>query len=147
MMIMNLHRKPIISLLGAMIILTGGCTSDSLNDSKQLSLTTTPQIEDTSETSSISSTLSSYYDHTVNFFTKNCGLNSYSVATGKALVSGLGGGLWGAAEGSFYGGLQGDSVEGVVIGSIVGSGIGLGVGVKKAYDGFESDTRNCSSEG
>jgi len=144
MMIMNLHRKLIISLLGAIIILTGGCAGDSLNDSKQLSLTTTPQIEDTSETSSISSTLSSYYDDTVNFFTKDCGPNSYTAATGKALVSGLGGGLWGAAEGSFYGGLHGDSVEGVVIGSIVGSGVGLAVGVKKAYDGFKVDTGGCS---
>tara|TARA_B100001250_G_scaffold362919_1_gene341937 strand:+ start:79 stop:465 length:387 start_codon:yes stop_codon:yes gene_type:complete len=128
-----------------MVILTGGCTGDYLNNSKQLSLTTTPQIEDTSQTSSISSSLSSYYDDTVNFVTKDCGLKSYSVATGKALVSGLGGGLWGAAEGSFYGGLHGDSVEGVVIGSILGSGIGLGVGVKKAYDGFKSDTINCNS--
>ena len=55
------------------------------------------------------------------------------------------GGVCRASKGSIYGIWAGDGVEGMVIGSIVGSTVGLAVGVKKAYDGFESDTASCGT--
>jgi len=144
MKVMNAHRKLVILLLGLMVITTGGCTGDSLNSTKQLSLSTTPPVEDTSYTSKVTTALGSYYDNTVTFLTEDCGAGAYTTATGKALFYGVGGGLWGASEGSLYGLAAGDSIEGIVIGSIVGSSVGLAVGVKNAYEGFKEDTASCS---
>ena len=94
---MNVHRKVLILLLGLMVITTGGCTGDSLNSTKQLSLSTTPPVETTSYTSKVTTALGSYYDNTVTFLTEDCGAGAYTTATGKALFYGVGGGLWGAS--------------------------------------------------
>ena len=68
------------------------------------------------------------------------------MATGKAVVYGIGGGLWGAGKATMYGALHySDSLEGVIIGAVVGSGLGFAVGVKEAYDGFEADTAGCGT--
>ena len=116
MRLIDVHRKLSVLLIGAIILITGGCTGDSLNDTKQLSLSTTPPAEETSYTSKVTNALGSYYDNTVTFLTEDCGAGAYTTATGKALVYGIGGGLWGASEGSLYGLASGDSLEGMVIG-------------------------------
>ena len=144
MKMMNVHRKVLILLLGLIITTTGGCTGDSLNSAKQLSLSTTPPVEDTSYTSKVTTALGSYYDNTVTFITEDCGAGAYTTATGKALFYGVGGGLWGASKGSLYGLTASGTIEGVVIGSIVGSGVGFAVGVENAYEGFKEDTASCS---
>ena len=51
----------------------------------------------------MSNALGSYYDNTVTFFTDDCGVGAYSMATGKAVVYGIGGGLWGASKATMYG--------------------------------------------
>ena len=141
---------PVLTLVTVMLV-TVGCTGDSLDSSTQLALSTpTAQHEqrDTSSsyTSKVSHTLGSYYNNIVTFLTEDCGVGAYSVATGKAVVYGIGGGLWGASKATMYGALHySDSLEGVVIGSAVGSGLGLVIGVKKAYDGFKGDTTGCNS--
>ena len=135
-----------LCLISVMLI-TAGCTGDVLHNPKKLgfSATSVEQGKDApSYTDTITNKLGSYYDSTVSFLTDDCGVGSYSVATGEAVIYGVGGGLWGASEGSLYGMWSGDSIEGLVIGSIIGSGVGLAVGVKKAYDGFERDTANCN---
>ena len=135
-----------LCLISVMLI-TAGCTGDVLHNPKKLgfSATSVEQGKDApSYTDTRTNKLGSYSDSTVSFLTDDCGVGSYSVATGKAVIYGIGGGLWGASEGSLYGMWSGDSIEGLVIGSIIGSGVGLAVGVKKAYDGFERDTANCN---
>ena len=130
------------------MLVTGGCTGDALDGSKQLNLSATPvqqEKEAPSYTEKVTNELGSYYDSTVSFLTDDCGVGSYSVATGKAVLYGVGGGLWGASKGSLYGVWAGDGIEGLVIGSIIGSGAGLVVGVKEAYEGFEADTVGCGS--
>ena len=135
-----------IFLVGVMTI-TGGCTTDAIEPTEQLKLSSTPPLVEqatTSYTSKVTNALGSYYDNTVTFLTDDCGVGGYSMATGKAVTYGLVGGLWGASKGSLWGVATGDSIEGMVIGSIVGSGLGLAVGVKNAYDGFKEDTAGCS---
>ena len=64
----------------------------------------------------MTNTLGSYFDNTVTFLTDDCGVGAYSVATGKAVVYGIGGGLWGAGKATMYGALHySGSLEGVVI--------------------------------
>ena len=141
-----ISRTAILSITAVMLV-TGGCTGDALDGSKQLNLSSTPVQREKavpSYTDTVTNKLGSYYDSTVAFLTDDCGVGAYSVATGKAVLYGLGGGLWGASEGSLHGMWSGDSIEGLVIGSIIGSGVGLAVGVKKAYDGFETDKANCN---
>ena len=139
---------PTIALVTVMLV-TSGCTGDSLEASKQLALSTpnTQQKEqDTSCFSKVSNALGSYYDNTVTFLMDDCEVGVYSVATGKAIVYGIGGGLWGASKATMYGALHSsDSLESVVIGAAVGSGLGLLAGVKNAYDGFKEDTAGCKS--
>ena len=140
---------PTIALVTVMLI-TSGCTSDSLDTTKQLALSNPIQHEEeqdsSSYTSKVSNALGSYYDNTVTFLTDDCGVGAYSFATGKAVVYGIGGGLLGASKATMYGALHySDSLEGVVIGAAVGSGLGLVVGVKNAYDGFKEDTAGCNS--
>ena len=150
MMMMRLNRliANVIFLVGVMTI-TGGCTTDAVEPTEQLKLSSTPPLveqDTTSYTSKVTNTLGSYYDNTVTFLTDDCGVGAYSMATGKAVVYGIGGGLWGAGKATMYGALHySDSLEGVVIGAAVGSGLGLVVGVKNAYDGFKADTAGCSS--
>ena len=148
-MMMRLNRliANVIFLVGVMTI-TGGCTTDAVEPTEQLKLSSTPPLveqDTTSYTSKVTNALGSYYDNTVTFLTDGCGVGGYSMATGKAVTYGLVGGLWGASKGSLWGAAAGDSIEGLVIGSIVGSGLGLAVGVKNAYDGFKADTAGCSS--
>ena len=150
MMMMRLNRliANVIFLVGVMTI-TAGCTTDSVEPTEQLNLSSSPTLveqDTTSYTSKVTNTLGSYYDNTVTFLTDDCGVGAYSMATGKAVVYGIGGGLWGAGKATMYGALHySDSLEGVVIGAAVGSGLGLVVGVKNAYDGFKEDTARCSS--
>ena len=137
----------VIFLVGVMTI-TGGCTTDAVEPTEQLNLSSTPPLVEqatSSYTSKVTNALGSYYDNTVTFLTDDCGVGAYSMATGKAVTYGLVGSLWGASKGSFWGVAAGDSIEGMVIGSIVGSGLGLAVGVKNAYDGFKEDTAGGSS--
>ena len=138
----------VIFLVGVMTI-TGGCTTDTLEPTEQLRLSSTPPLlekDTTSYTDKVVDTIGGYYDETVSFLTDDCGVGGYSVATGKAVTYGLVGGLWGAGKATMYGALHySDSLEGVVIGAAVGSGLGLVVGVKNAYDGFKEDTAGCSS--
>ena len=100
---------PALALVTVMLV-TPGCTGDSLEASKQLALSTpnTQQEEqDTSSyTSKVSNALGSYYDNTVTFLTDDCGVGAYSMATGKAVVYGIGGGLWGASKATMYGALH-----------------------------------------
>ena len=147
-----MRRIDLHGLLPALALVTGmlvtvGCTGDTLEPSKQLSLSTPTQHEEqeTFYTSKVSNALGSYYDNTVTFLTDDCGVGSYSVATGKFVVSGVVGGLGGATHATMYGSLAADGIESVVIGAAVGSGLGLAVGVKNAYDGFQADTAGCSS--
>ena len=140
---------PALALVTVMLI-TAGCTGDSLDTTKQLALSNPIQHEEEQDTSSytskVSNALGSYYDNTVTFLTDDCGVGAYSMATGKAVVYGIGGGLWGASKATMYGALHySDSLEGVAIGAAVGSGLGLVVGVKNAYDGFKEDMAGCSS--
>ncbi len=57
------------------------------------------------------------------------------MATGKAVVYGIGGGLWGASKATMYGALHySDSLEGVVIGAAVGSGLEICHRCNRGYD-------------
>ena len=145
----GLHGLSSALALVAVLLISVGCTGDSLESSKQLALSNPTQQEEqdtSSHTSKVTNALGSYYDNTVTFLTDDCGVGAYSVATGKAVVYGIGGGLWGASKATMYGAIHySDSLEGVVIGAAVGSGLGLVVGVKNAYDGFKADTVGWSS--
>ena len=148
MMMMRLNRliANVIFLVGVMSI-TGGCTTDAVEPTEQLNLSGTPPLVEqntTSYTSKMSNALGSYYDNTVTFLTDDCGVGAYSMATGKAVVYGIGGGVWGVTEAALHGALNTDSLEGVVIAAAVGSSLGLIAGVKNAYDGFKEDTAGCS---
>ena len=149
MMMMRLNRliANVIFLVGVMTI-TAGCTTDALEPTGQLKLSSTPPLveqDTTSYTSKVTNTLGSYYDNTVTFLTDDCGVGAYSMATGKAVVYGIGGGVWGVTEAALHGALNTYSLEGVVIAAAVGSSFGLIAGVKNAYDGFKADTAGCSS--
>ena len=139
-----MYRKVLIFLLGLMVIATGGCTGGSLNSTKQLTISTTLPIENTSYTSKVTIALGSYYDNTITFLTEGCGARAYTTVTGKALFYCVGRGLWGASKVSLYAETASDTIESIVIGSIVGSSAGLAVGVKNAYEGFKEDTASCS---
>ena len=149
-MMMRLNRliANVIFLVGVMTI-TGGCTTDAVEPTEQLKLSSTPPLlekDTTSYPDKVTDTLGGYYDETVSFLTDDCGVGAYSMATGKAVTYGLVGGLWGAGKATMYGALHySDSLEGVVIGATVGSGLGLVVGVRNAYDGFKEDTAGCNS--
>ena len=131
----------VLFLIGVMTV-TAGCSTVQTTQNTTSDTLALQSKEDSSSVSvnSVTDTLGEYYDETVSYLTDSCGVGGYTVAAGKATLYGLGGGLWGASKGSFWGVTAGDSIEGIVIGSIVGSTVGLAVGVKKAYDGFESDT-------
>ena len=147
---MRLNRPiaTVLFLVGVMTI-TGGCTTDAVEPTEQLKLSSTPPLLEkgtTSYTNKVADTLSGYYDEIVSFLTDECGVGGCSMATGKAVVYGIGGGLWGAGKATMYSALHySDSLEGVVIGAAVGSGLGVVVGVRNAYDGFKADTAGCSS--
>ena len=94
-MMMRLNRliANVIFLLGAMTI-TGGCTTDAVEPTEQLKLSSTPTLLEqatSSYTSKVTNTLGSYYDNTVTFLTDDCGVGAYSMATGKAVTYGLDG--------------------------------------------------------
>ena len=108
---------PALALVTVMLI-TSGCTGDSLDTTKQLALSNPIQQEeqDTSYTFKVSNALGSYYDNTVTFLSDDCGVGAYSMATGKAVTYGLVDSLWGAGKATMYGALHySDSLEGVVI--------------------------------
>ena len=135
-----------VLFLVSVMVVTSGCSTTPTDLTSQFTPSTTHAlVEDssTSYTEKVTSTVGGYYDETVSFLSDECGVGGYSVATGKAVLYGVGGGLWGASKGSLYGIWAGDGIEGMVIGSIVGSTVGLAVGVKEAYEGFESDTAGC----
>ena len=96
---------PALALVAVMLV-TAGCTDDSLEASKQLALSTpkTQKEEGTSSyTAKVSNALGSYYDNTVTFLTDDCGVGAYSMATSKAVVYGIGGRLWGASKATLGG--------------------------------------------
>ena len=136
----------VLFLIGVMAV-TAGCSTVQTTQNATSDTRALQSKDDSSSVSvnSVTNTLGGYYDETVSYLTDSCGVGGYTVAAGKATLYGLGGGLWGASKGSVWGITAGDSIEGIVIGSIVGSTVGLAVGVKKAYDGFESDTARCGT--
>ena len=127
----------VLFLIGVMAVTTGCSTVQTSQNATSGTLALEQKDDSSPEyVNSVTDTLSGYYDGTVSYLTDPCGVGGYTVAAGKATLYGLGGGLWGASKGSLWGVTAGDSIEGIVIGSIEGST----VGVKKAYEGFESDT-------
>ena len=137
-------NSTVLFLIGVMAVTAGCSTVDTTQNTSSGTLAVQQKEDSSSEyVNSVTDTLGEYYDETVSYLTDSCGVGGYTVAAGKATLYGLGGGLWGASKGSLWGVTAGDSIEGIVIGSIVGSSVGLAVGVKKAYDGFESDTAGC----
>ena len=142
----NRLTATVLFLIGVMAV-TAGCSTVDTTQNTTSGTLALQQKEDSSSVSvnSVTDTLGGYYDETVSYLKDSCGVGGYTVAAGKATLYGLGGGLWGASKGSVWGVTAGDSIEGIVIGSIVGSTVGLAVGVKKAYDGFESDTASCGT--
>ena len=134
----------VLFLIGVMAVTAGCSTVDTTQNATSDTLALQSKDDSSSESvDRVTDTLGGYYDETVSYLTDSCGVGGYTVAAGKATLYGVGGGLWGASKGSVWGVTAGDSIEGIVIGSIVGSTVGLAVGVKKAYDGFESDTAGC----
>ena len=68
----------VLFLLGVMSI-TGGCTTDAVEPSKQLKLSSTPPLlekDTTSYTDKVVDTLGGYYDEIVSFLTDDCGVGS-----------------------------------------------------------------------
>ena len=135
----------VLFLIGVMAVTAGCSTVQTSQDATSVTLAL-QQKEDSSSVSvdSVTNTLGVYYDETVSYLTDKCGVAGYTVATGKAVMYGVGGGVWGVSEAALHGALRADSIEGVVIAAAVGSGIGLIGGMKKAYDDFQVDTASCS---
>ena len=135
----------VLFLIGVMAV-TAGCSTVDTTQNTTSGTLALQQKEDSSSVSvdSVTNTLGVYYDETVSYLTDKCGVAGYTVATGKAVMYGVGGGVWGVSEAALHGALRADSIEGVVIAAAVGSGIGLIGGMKKAYDDFQVDTASCS---
>ena len=83
---MRLNR-PIATVLFlvSVMTITGGCTTDAVEPTEQLNLSSTPPLLEkgtNSYTDKVADTLGGYYDETVSFLTDDCGVGAYSVATG-----------------------------------------------------------------
>ena len=83
---MRLNRPiaTVLFLVGVMTI-TGGCTTDAVEPTELLNLSSTPPLLEkgtTSYTDKVADTLGGYYDETVSFLTDDCGVGAYSMATG-----------------------------------------------------------------
>ena len=105
MMKPNRLTANVLLLVGVMTI-TGGCTTDAVEPTEQLNLSSTPPLQEkdtTSYTDKVTDTLGGYYDETVSFLTDDCGVGAYSMATGKTVTYGLVGSLWGAGKATMYG--------------------------------------------
>ena len=79
----------------SVMLIRAACTGDVLDNPKKLrfSATSVQQVKDASSyTDTVTSKLGYYYDSTVSFLTDDCGVGSYSVATGKAVIYGVCGG-------------------------------------------------------
>ena len=135
----------VLFLIGVMAV-TAGCSTVHITQNTTSDTLALQQNEDSGSeyANSVTNTLGGYYDETVSYLTDSCGVGGYTVATGKAVLYGIGGGVWGVSEAALHGALRADSIEGVVIAAAVGSGIGLIGGMKKAYDDFQVDTASCS---
>ena len=71
----GLHGLSSAIALVAVLLVSVGCSGDSLGSSKQLALTTPNkehEEQNTSYTSRVSNALGSYYDNTVTFLTDDC---------------------------------------------------------------------------
>ena len=135
----------VLFLIGVMAVTAGCSTVQTSQDATSGALALQQKEDSGSEyANSVTDTLGGYYDETVSYLTDSCGVGGYTVATGKAVLYGIGGGVWGVSEAALHGALRADSIEGVVIAAAVGSGIGLIGGMKKAYDDFQVDTASCS---
>ena len=135
----------VLFLIGVMAVTVGCSTVQTSQDATSGTLALQQKEDSSSEyVNSATDTLGDYYDETVSFLTDECGVAGYTVATGKAVMYGIGGGVWGVSEAALHGALRADSIEGVVIAAAVGSGIGLIGGMKKAYDDFQVDIASCS---
>ena len=135
----------VLFLIGVMAVTAGCSTVQTSQDATSGALALQQKEDSGSEyANSVTDTLGGYYDETVSYLTDSCGVGGYTVATGKAVLYGIGGGVWGVSEAALHGALRADSIEGVVIAAAVGSGSGLIGGMKKAYDDFQVDTASCS---
>ena len=90
---MRLNRPiaTVLFLVGVVTI-TGGCTTNTLEATEQLRLSSTPPLLDkdtTSYTDKVADTLGGDYDETASFLTDDCGVGGYSIGTGKAVTYGL----------------------------------------------------------
>ena len=124
----------------ALLMLSGCSTTTDLGSNTQ-----SPQNDTTTSYSErVTSTLGSYYDHTVYFLADQCGVAGYSKAAGIATVKGFGESVWSAAKATVDYGLSAHSTEGIILSAAIGSGIGFIDGVKKAYNDFKWETSRCS---
>ena len=124
----------------ALLMLSGCSTTTDLGSNTQ-----SPQNDSTTSYSErVTSTLGSYYDHTVYFLADECGIAGYSKAAGIATVNGIGESVWSAARATVNYGLGAHSTEGIILSAAIGSGIGFIDGVKKAYNDFKWNTSRCS---
>ena len=124
----------------ALLMLSGCSTTTDLGSKTQ-----SPQNDTTTSYSErVTSTLGSYYDHTVYFLADECGIAGYSKASGIATVNGIGESVWSAAKATVNYGLGAHSTEGIILSAVIGSGIGFMDGVKKAYNDFKWETSSCS---
>ena len=124
----------------ALLMLSGCSTTTDLGSNTQ-----SPQNDSTTSYSErVTSTLGSYYDHTVYFLADECGIAGYSKAAGIATVNGIGESVWSAAKATVNYGLGAHSTEGIILSAAIGSGIGFIDGVKKAYNDFKWETSRCS---
>ena len=78
---MRLNRPiaTVLFLVGVMTI-TGGCTTDAVEPTEQLRLSSSPPLQEkdtTSYTDKVADTLGGYYDETVSFLTDDCGVGAY----------------------------------------------------------------------
>ena len=135
----------VLFLIGVMAV-TAGCSTVQTSQNTTSDTLALQQKEDSGSeyANSVTNTLGGYYDETVSYLTDSCGVGGYTVATGKAVLYGIGGGVWGVSEAALHGALRADSIEGVMITAAVGSGLGLIDGMKKAYDDFDMEPVSCS---
>ena len=86
----------VLFLIGVMAVTAGCGTVDTAQNTASGTLALQQKEDSSSEyVNSITNTLGEYYDETVSYLTDSCGVGGYTVATGKAVLYGIGGGVWG----------------------------------------------------
>ena len=86
----------VLFLIGVMAV-TAGCSTVQTSQNTTSGALALQSKEDSSSVSvdSVTNTLGGHYDETVSYLTDSCGVGGYTVATGKAVLYGIGGGVWG----------------------------------------------------